>query len=273
MANLNEFINANNGKGVEVEDPSNRNQCMDLAFAWLDAQGIPRATIRHLYAYQAFTQPSELTKQYFDLVQGNPSPGDLIVWGTGVGIAGHISIYVSGNYPTGFTTFDQNWPSGSKSHLQWHNSYGILGILKLKKGDGNMPTLASKEIVNGFYQTVLGREASDADAKNWVGQPVDQVFWGIAGSKERTDFVNYRVGKLYESALQRKASNEELSQWYKVPERNQFVDITESPEAKAVSKKYKECGSGGIDQATKEQIAETNNLVKQIWNKITNIFK
>lgn len=270
---LQQFINTHNGKPVEVEDPSNRDQCMDLAFAWLDAQGIPRATIRHLYAYQAFTQPSELTKQYFDLVQGNPSPGDLIVWGTGVGIAGHIAIYVSGNYPTGFTSFDQNWPSGSKSHLQWHNNYGILGILKLKKGDSNMPTLASREIVNGFYATVLGREASDADAKNWVGQPVDQVFWGIAGSKERTDFVNYRVEKLYESALQRKASKEEVSQWYKVPERNQFADITGSEEAKAVSKKYKECGNSGIDQATKEQISETNSNVKKLLDWFGKIFK
>lgn len=272
MANLQEFINANNGKPVEVEDPSNRNQCMDLAFAWLDNLGIPRATIRNLYAYQAWTNASSYTKQYFDLSQGNPEPGDLIIWGTGVGIAGHIAIFVSGSI-SNFTSFDQNWPSGSKSHLQWHNNYGILGVLKLKKGDSSMPTLASREIVNGFYQTVLGREANDADAKNWVGQPVDQVFWGIAGSKERTDFVNYRVEKLYESALQRKASKEEVSQWYKVPESNQFADITGSAEAKAVSKKYKECGGGGIDQATKDQIAETNNIVKQIWAKITSIYK
>lgn len=272
MANLNDFINANNGKGVEVEDPSNRDQCMDLAFAWLDANGIPRATIRNLYAYQAWTNASNYTKQYFDLVQGNPSPGDLIVWGTSVGTAGHIAIYVSGNFPSNFTSFDQNWPGGSKSHLQWHNNYGILGVLKLKKGD-NMPTLASREIVNGFYQTVLGREASDDDAKNWVGLPVDQVFWGIAGSKERTDFVNYRVEKLYESALQRKGSKEEISQWYKVPEKNQFADITGSEEAKAISKKYKECGSGGIDQATKDQISETNSNVKKILDWFGKIFK
>jgi len=271
---LQEFINKYNGKGVEVEDPSNRDQCMDLAFAWLDNLGVPRATIRHLYAYQAFSQPNDLTRQYFDLVQGKASPGDLIVWNTQVGIAGHISIFVSGNFPTGFTSFDQNWPSGSKSHLQWHNNFGIAGVLKLKKGDQNMATKASKEIVNGFYATVLGRPASDKEQKDWAGQDVDKVFWAIASSKERQEFVNYRVGKLYESALQRKGNKEEIAQWYKVPEKNQFIDITGSAEAKAVSKKYKNCDSGGgIDEKTKEQIAETNSIVKWIKDLLNKVFK
>ena len=37
--------------------------------------------------------------------------------------------------------------------------------------------------------------------------------------------------------------------------------------------KIKQLQSQGIDQTTKDQITETNSIVKQIWSKITEIFK
>lgn len=84
------------GKPVEAEDPSNLHQCLDWAFKFCDEIQVPRETIRHLYAYEIWTKPNDLTLQYFDYVpntpNGQPVLGDIVVFGTGVGVAGHVSI-------------------------------------------------------------------------------------------------------------------------------------------------------------------------------------
>ena len=96
---VNAFVAEWNNKPLEVEDPSNRDQCMDLALGWCDALGIPREAIRHLYAYQVFTEPNDVTRQYFDLIPNSNSlvveAGDLAVWranGQQTGAAGHIDL-------------------------------------------------------------------------------------------------------------------------------------------------------------------------------------
>jgi hypothetical protein len=159
---IQEFVNTWNGKPCEVEDASNRDQCMDLAFAWLDRLGVPRHTIRNLYAYQAYT--NFRGDAYFERIantpDGVPLPGDLVVWDTSVGVAGHIAIFVSGNAHT-FTSFDQNWPSGSKCHLQSHNYNGVIGWLRpraLHKREEEGMSLLPAGKVRELYVNYLGRE-------------------------------------------------------------------------------------------------------------------
>src|SRR4030042_82719 len=79
---------------VEVNDPTNAYQCMDLAYAFCDFISIPRDTIRHLFAYQVYTEPNDLTIKYFEMIpntsNGVPQCGDLVVFSKDIGgIAGH----------------------------------------------------------------------------------------------------------------------------------------------------------------------------------------
>lgn len=108
-----DFFNKYNGKAVEREDSSNLDQCFDLAFAWCDEQGIDRAAIRHLYAYQIFTQPTDTTRKYFDLIPntrtGVPQSGDMVIFGTAVGFAGHVCIASGKGDTNTFESLDQNW--------------------------------------------------------------------------------------------------------------------------------------------------------------------
>ena len=130
------FFSQYNNKFVEKEDPNNKNQCMDLVFAYLDLLKIPRATVRHLYASEAYTMPVDETLKYFELIpntpNGVPLKGDIVVWDKKYnGTAGHIGIAKGGNINT-FECFEQNDPIGTPSHIQSYNYNFVLGWLRIR---------------------------------------------------------------------------------------------------------------------------------------------
>lgn len=153
---LQEIINAHNNQPWEVEDPTNRDQCFDLAFGWTDNLGIPRGAIRHLYAYQIFTIANDLTYQYFDIIRNAPDnypePGDLVVWGMGVGVAGHVAIAVSAN-TNSFQSFDQNWDTANYHDGQGnpicrlvnHNYNYVIGWLRPKSTNQGEDMIQDKD--------------------------------------------------------------------------------------------------------------------------------
>lgn len=104
-------------------------QCVALAHAWAIADGkdIPS----HAYAYQyAYTSPSGW-RWITNTPTGVPSPGDLVVWGANASVGvpyGHIAVFVSGNTRS-FNSFDQNWPLGSRCHIQSHSYTDVQGWL------------------------------------------------------------------------------------------------------------------------------------------------
>ena len=77
------FIDNLNGQWIEVSDRTNSSQCMDLVYAFIFCLDIPKATIQHLYAYQVYTEATDFTRQYFDLIPNLidtvPQAGDLVV--------------------------------------------------------------------------------------------------------------------------------------------------------------------------------------------------
>ena len=106
------WITRVDGQSIEREDSSNLDQCLDLAFDWIDTLGIPRETIRHFRAFQIYTQPNPSTTQYFDLIENTltavPEPGDIIIFGTSIGVSGHVSICKSADMNI-VVSEDQNW--------------------------------------------------------------------------------------------------------------------------------------------------------------------
>jgi len=130
--NLQQFISKYSGKYLEVAGSANAiNQCTDLANGYLkEVLNLPIVewTI-------AVDFPSRVNPEDFDYIkntpEGVPEAGDLIIWG---GKIGHIAIYVSGNV-NWFTSFDQNWPTGSVCHLVDHSYSNVKGWLRPKGGN------------------------------------------------------------------------------------------------------------------------------------------
>lgn len=129
-----EFYTKYNGKKVEIEDPTNKYQCFDLAFAWTDYLELPRESIRHLYASEIYTAPLDATVKYFELIPNTPlgltRVGDIVVF---KGKPGHVSI-ANGNGNTNyFESLDQNWAGKQYATIVKHDYNSVLGWLRLRK--------------------------------------------------------------------------------------------------------------------------------------------
>lgn len=145
MVDVQAILDRYNGQAVEAEDPSNKDQCMDWAFKYCDELNIPRETIRHLRAYEAWTLPNNLTLQYFDYIpntaNGVPMLGSILLFGTGVGVSGHISVAQRGDVNS-VRSLDQNWNGHSYCEYISHPYDNILGWLypKVLKPVDTCPT-------------------------------------------------------------------------------------------------------------------------------------
>jgi surface antigen len=129
------FFNKWLNKPCEVNDPSNLNQCFDLAYAWCDALSVPRNAIRHLYASEIYTKPNDLTVKYFELIPNTalavPQVGDIVVFKGGT--AGHVSISNGVGDTNSFQTFDQNFGTTvGKCGIITHPYDNVLGFLRYR---------------------------------------------------------------------------------------------------------------------------------------------
>lgn len=113
---IQQFIEKYNGQYVEVAGSANaQNQCVDLVNAYL------RDVLSHTIVEwtNARDFPAKLTD--FDWIQntpdGVPQEGDIVVWQNNS--VGHIAIFIEGS-SSSFRSFDQNYPTGSPSHVQSH---------------------------------------------------------------------------------------------------------------------------------------------------------
>jgi hypothetical protein len=126
---LNRFVDNTQGQFQEVSDKNNVWQCMDLAYEWIFCLDIPKATIQHTYAYEVFTKPTDLTRQYFEIIPNSPDfipqDGDIVVYKGGE--AGHIAIALGGGSKTKFLQYEQNKPLGTNAHIA-----NCLGFLRPK---------------------------------------------------------------------------------------------------------------------------------------------
>jgi len=126
---IEEFVEKYNGKGIDF-DGYYGDQCMDLYRQYLkEVLEVPQ-TPPVVGAKDIWYQP---TPENFERVENTPnavpSLGDIIIWGTVLGTFGHVAIFLEGNVNR-FKSFDQNFPIGSKCHIQEHNYRGVLGWLK-----------------------------------------------------------------------------------------------------------------------------------------------
>jgi regulator of replication initiation timing len=128
---LEQFLDKYNGQYCEVAGSADaKNQCVDLANAYLRdvlSQPIVEWT-------NAIDFPSKLTGNFDYILNtptGIPQEGDLMISGVSYG---HIGIFLEGD-ANRFTSFDENYPTGSFCTVVEHNynSPKVHGWLRFKK--------------------------------------------------------------------------------------------------------------------------------------------
>lgn len=119
-----ELMGLTNGNYIETAGTSAKNQCVDLANAYIRyVLGLPVIELTNAKDF-----PSKAGDKYnyiLNTPEGIPQEGDLVIWG---GTYGHIAIFIEGNTDR-FTSFDENYPTGSPCHVQEHNYNNVLGWL------------------------------------------------------------------------------------------------------------------------------------------------
>lgn len=142
-------------------------QCMDLMHQYIkEVLGQPdpailRAPTANL-VYKNFPNVggSSLFTKINNTPTGVPQKGDILFWGTKLGPAGHVAVFVDGNVNK-LRSFDQNFPIGSKCHIQGHDYNGMLGWLRFK--------VQPVDKLTQIRQVVYGGD-NDADARYKIKQ-------------------------------------------------------------------------------------------------------
>jgi len=145
-----EFFAKYDGRRIDF-DGNYGAQCMDLAAQYIqEVVGVSGWSIGRATAYQVWSEFDAISaNQIYDKIpntpEGVPQAGDIVVWDTSIGSAGHIAVATGQGDTNNFTSFDQNWPGGSASHYQSHNYNGVVGWLRLKNKQGGQPMAETKE--------------------------------------------------------------------------------------------------------------------------------
>lgn len=148
-----QFISKWNGRGIDF-DGYYGDQCMDLMHQYLsevlgltDGRILAAPNAKTVYTNFANVFGHERFERIANTPNGVPQKGDIVFWGNGT--AGHVAIYRDGNVYS-FTSFDQNYPTGSKCHLQKHDYTGVLGWLRIKQ-----PTAVGDDVLLGKIRNVV----------------------------------------------------------------------------------------------------------------------
>jgi len=195
MQTLQQFIDTWNGKFLEVAGSANaKNQCVDLANGYIrDVLGLP--IIEWTNAQDFPNKRGDNFDYILNTPTGVPPVGSLVIFKSKDGV-GHISVFVSGTASL-FTSFDQNYPTGSPCKLVSHNYVNVLGWMVAKKP----PT--SPEPAQNDWNGVLAH-FKVKDAKELV-EMVDREFGFLASAREEikqlTDIFNQRREKLAQNLM------------------------------------------------------------------------
>jgi len=130
-----------------------------------------------------FPKKVDLSKyDYFlNTPMGVPKEGDLIIFGGTQ--YGHISIFIEGNVDT-FRSLDQNYPTGSNTHVQNHNytKPPVLGWLRFKE-----------EIPNTSLEDCKVQLEQEITKKNEIYQELLEVKSDLEGTKSQIiSFENFQ---------------------------------------------------------------------------------
>lgn len=230
---LRQFINKYDGKTVDW-DQKFGGQCVDLWRQYVDeVLELPQSPpvrgakdVWDTYLEKHFNRVENTPK-------GVPEKGDIVIWETGE--YGHIAIFAEGGIRS-FTSFDQNYPVGTKCHLQKHNYQGVLGWLHpITNSDTNMTEeqdrilkfLKENEADEGKVREAFGALAD----KERLEQELSNLRKQISDLNSSQEDLESRLKKLEAKISQ---TQEEKEDWQKQAE-------TASKRLAKISKDFEDC--------------------------------
>jgi len=168
---LNDFIKKYDGEGIDF-DGSFGHQCMDLYRQYVSEvldfpQSSPVPSAKDVWK----TYLNDFYERIANTPSGVPRSGDIVIWGDKLGEHGHIAVFVEGN-AVKFKSFDQNFPVGTKSHIQEHTYKGVLGWLA-PKSRGADPDMKLQWLVQMYKQRNVDVTKPEGDVRGAVQQIFD----------------------------------------------------------------------------------------------------
>lgn len=178
-------------------DGTDAGECTAVAHKWEQMLGLPLVLGNAVDTY-ANADPSLYTKT-LNTPDNVPAPGAVMVWNqndspdTETSAFGHTAVFISGDSNT-FTSFDQNFPTGTNPHEQSHSYDGVVGwfypnVLN-NNGDSTVSTIATAEIVDELAHAFLNSDIADNPGLQvYVGQAVEDVISQFNSAPERAQYL------------------------------------------------------------------------------------
>lgn len=245
---LQDFVNTYNGKIVRG------GQCGELIRQyWIDVDKTNPPSYPNSKDYWFNPVPG------YDKV-ANPQPGDIAIYnGHGAYPEGHSAIYYDGR------VFEQNAdPDGSPAHLFNRNNTYLLGYLR-KQGVNmadKIDVTTSRIISNG----ILARNGITGRAYSLDGSAGDPWVGGELTNKFLNDVFNSPEAKNWRDSNDPSSIKDINAKLASIPVLQSQIDDLKKQLANAPT-------SGGLTPEQATQLSETNSITKQIWAKLTSIFK
>lgn len=128
-----DFLKKYTDKPIDF-DGAYGNQCMDLYRMYVqEVLGFPQSPSVTGAADVWTTYLPEYYDKISNSPNGVPQKGDIVIWNKKAGGGyGHIAIFIEGSVDK-FTSFDQNFPTGSYCHRQEHSYTNVYGWLHPKQ--------------------------------------------------------------------------------------------------------------------------------------------
>lgn len=133
-----DLINQFNGQSLTVTGPD-AGQCTAIPHKWEQMLGLP---IVYGNAVDTFANAGSDYTKIPNSPSGVPQAGDIVVWGQnsaiGTSNVGHTAVATGQGDTAHFTSFDQNWPTGSNCRTVYHTYDGVIGWFRpnaLNKGE------------------------------------------------------------------------------------------------------------------------------------------
>jgi len=123
------FFNKYNGVPNVGNTPENKGQCVGLVMVFIADLGLP-----HIWGHakDIYANAGSEYEKIPNTPEGVPQLGDIIVWNGRMGGGyGHIAIVEKATVDS-FTSFDQNYPTGSAPRLVEHTYSSVIGWLRPK---------------------------------------------------------------------------------------------------------------------------------------------
>ena len=272
---LDEFIKKYEGKGVDVDGypADNKYQCVDLYRQYVkEVLGYPQSppVVGAKDIWDSYLP--EYFKRIENTPTGVPEKGDIVIFGTGLGKYGHVAIFVEGT-TSRFTSFDQNYPTGSLCHLQGHTYNAVIGWLTPLQKPMDIPNYlktllqeANIDINNEGAFRSFWQKAKDYD------QHIKELNERVKSLADNVESLGTQVSALTEDNQKLRNKLSETEEALNT-ERDKFYQTNkESLESKA----QVDVLQRQVDTLTKEiEQHKTNNDIYSYnwWDRLFSLFK